>query len=274
MHPEKLLAEIRQHPSYKGQIKHIEKIPPGKPATAAWRCPCTPSWPGTSRSRALPISTATRRRLSMPWRRGRMLWWSPPTASGKTLCYNLPVLNALIQDPAGRALYLFPTKALSRDQLDAVQAFPVPVTAAVYDGDTPDQEKLAIREEAQIVISNPDMLHLGILPNHLKWHSFFSRLRFIVIDELHAYRGVFGTNVAHILRRLRRICSYYGSEPQFILSSATIANPREHAQRLTGVPVTLIDDNGAPQGSAILSSGAHPKTGATSTTWPGSWPCS
>ncbi|MFY9372248.1 MAG: DEAD/DEAH box helicase [bacterium] len=248
MHPEKLLAEIRQHPSYKGQIKHIEKIPPREARYGSLEVPLHPLLARHLQEQGITNLYSHQAAAVNAVAAGENVVVVTPTASGKTLCYNLPVLNALIQDPAGRALYLFPTKALSRDQLDAVQAFPVPVTAAVYDGDTPDQEKLAIREEAQIVISNPDMLHLGILPNHLKWHSFFSRLRFIVIDELHAYRGVFGTNVAHILRRLRRICSYYGSEPQFILSSATIANPREHAQRLTGVPVTLIDDNGAPQG--------------------------
>ena len=155
-----------------------------------------------------------------------------PTASGKTLCYNLPVLIELVADKKSRALYLFPTKALTQDQLTTVDGFGL-VPAAVYDGDTPDTAKAAIREQARVVLTNPDMLHLGILPNHLKWHEFFSQLRFVVIDEIHTYRGVFGTQVAHVIRRLRRLARAHGADPQFILTSATIANPNQPAERLT-----------------------------------------
>lgn len=172
-----------------------------------------------------------------------------PTASGKTMCYNLPVLDHLLKDPGAKALYIFPTKALSQDQLEGIRRFDTGIKVGVYDGDTPDTLKGEMRDAANIVITNPDMMHRGILANHLKWHPFFSNLQYIVIDEIHTYRGVFGTHFAHVLRRLRRICRHYGSNPVFITCSATIANPAEHAAHLIGLPVTLIDKNGAPQGA-------------------------
>ncbi len=175
-----------------------------------------------------------------------------PTASGKTLCYNLPVWNRLLADPQARAFYLFPTKALSEDQLAefsaAVDAMGADIRAFTYDGDTPRDARKAIRERANVVLTNPDMLHAGILPHHTKWAKAFENLRYIVLDELHYYRGVYGSHLANILRRLRRICEFYGSKPQFICSSATIANPRELAERLTGEPFDLVDRNGAPSG--------------------------
>lgn len=164
------------------------------------------------------------------------------------MCYNLPVLDHLIKIKDSTAIYLFPTKSLGRDQLETLLDFGLPIKAGVYDGDTPDGEKLFLRENARIILSNPDMLHRGIMPNHLKWHRFFSDLKYVVIDEMHNYRGVFGTHVAHVLRRLKRICRHYGANPTFILCSATIANPREHAARLTGEQVELITRNGAPKG--------------------------
>ena len=181
-----------------------------------------------------------------------------PTASGKTLCYNLPVLQALLEDSEARALYLFPTKALSQDQQselndivepDADDFLGLPVKIVTYDGDTPDSLRIAARDTGRIVISNPDMLHAGILPNHPKWIKFFSRLKFIVIDEAHAYRGVLGSHVANVLRRLRRIAAFYGSSPRFILCSATIGNPRELGAALIGDnDLVLVDKNGAPRG--------------------------
>ncbi len=174
-----------------------------------------------------------------------------PTASGKTLCYNLPVAQALIDDPEARALYLFPTKALSQDQQaelnELILAGSLPIKAATYDGDTPQSTRKAARDAGRIVISNPDMLHSGVLPNHAKWIKFFAGLRYIVIDEMHAYRGVFGSHVANVLRRLLRIAHHYGSSPRFILCSATIGNPAELAEALTGRPVGLITENGAPR---------------------------
>ncbi|MCL2834565.1 MAG: DEAD/DEAH box helicase [Treponema sp.] len=176
-----------------------------------------------------------------------------PTASGKTLCYNLPVLNALLNDEKARALYLFPTKALSQDQQSELNetitgAEGLNVKAATYDGDTPESLRISIRDTGRIVISNPDMLHAGILPNHPKWIRFFSGLKYIVIDEAHAYRGVLGSHVADVIRRLKRIAAFYGSKPLFILCSATIANPKELAQALIGEDVVLVDKNGAPRG--------------------------
>jgi DEAD/DEAH box helicase domain-containing protein len=172
-----------------------------------------------------------------------------PAASGKTLCYNLPVLDRLLRDPQARALYLFPTKALAQDQLAELRAFMPLITCATYDGDTPSAERAQIRDAARIVLSNPDMLHAGILPQHTRWAGFFSSLRAIVLDEMHVYRGVFGSHVANVLRRLRRVCRFYGGDPQFILASATIANPADLTGKLIEAPVTLIgpDRNGAPQ---------------------------
>jgi DEAD/DEAH box helicase domain-containing protein len=179
-----------------------------------------------------------------------------PTASGKTLCYNLPVLQRLIDDPAARAMYLFPTKALAEDQLHefqaAVDAMGSDIRAFTYDGDTPQDARRAIRERASVVLTNPDMLHSGILPHHTKWAKLFENLRFIVIDELHYYRGVYGSHLANVLRRLMRICEFYGSKPRFICCSATIANPKELAEALTESPFELVDRNGAPSGEKFF----------------------
>ncbi len=179
-----------------------------------------------------------------------------PTASGKTLCYNLPVLNKVLEDPGARALYLFPTKALAEDQLAefqaTVDAMHSDIRAFTYDGDTPQDARRAIRERANVILTNPDMLHSGVLPHHTKWAKCFENLKFVVIDELHYYRGVYGSHLANLLRRLKRICEFYGSKPQFICCSATIANPRELAQALTESPFDLVDRNGAPSGQKYV----------------------
>ena len=197
------------------------------------------------------------------------------TASGKTLCYNLPVLDRLLRDDQARALYLFPTKALAQDQVANLReqidifaetdrrrpmadrsevrggqrsAVGGQIAVATYDGDTPQSARAAIRKSARIAVSNPDMLHAGILPHHTLWADFFRHLQFIVIDEMHAYRGVFGSHVANVLRRLKRVAAFYGASPQFILTSATIANPSELAERLIEEPIVLVDNDGAPKG--------------------------
>ena len=175
-----------------------------------------------------------------------------PTASGKTLCYNLPVLNRLIENPNARALYLFPTKALSQDQVhelkSTIDTLDVKIGTFTFDGDTPASARKAVRSAGHIVVTNPDMLHAGILPHHTIWIRLFENLEYVVIDELHHYRGVFGSHLANVIRRLKRICAFYGSNPKFICCSATIANPKELAEKVIEAPVTLIDNNGAPQG--------------------------
>ena len=238
--------------------------------TAWWRAPARPA-----RVVPLPEHLDARLREALAFRgvtglythqavalqaagRGEHVAVVTPAASGKTLCYNLPVLDALLRDPAARALYIFPTKALAQDQLaelnalcTALPASPFRASpAAIYDGDTPAAQRRAIRQTARIVITNPDMLHLGILPQHTNWGDFLANLRFVVLDEMHTYRGVFGSHVANVLRRLRRLCRFYDSRPQFVCASATIANPQELAEKLLEAPVTLVgeEENGAPMG--------------------------
>jgi DEAD/DEAH box helicase domain-containing protein len=176
-----------------------------------------------------------------------------PTASGKTLCYNLPVLQSILSNPNARALYMFPTKALAQDQKsemnEIIQAAGIDINSYTYDGDTPANIRQKVRAAGHVVITNPDMLHSAILPHHTKWVSLFENLKFVVIDELHTYRGVFGSHVANVIRRLKRICRYYGSNPVFICTSATIANPLELAKNLTEEKMVLIDNNGAPSGT-------------------------
>lgn len=175
-----------------------------------------------------------------------------PTASGKTLCYNLPVLQSIAQDETNRALYLFPTKALAQDQKselnEIIDEMGIDIKSFTYDGDTSPAIRQKVRKAGHIVITNPDMLHSAILPHHTKWVSLFENLKYIVIDELHTYRGVFGSHVANVIRRLKRICRFYGSDPVFICTSATIANPKELGEQLTGKPMRLVEDNGAPSG--------------------------
>ncbi|MCS7055727.1 MAG: DEAD/DEAH box helicase [Thermoflexales bacterium] len=179
-------------------------------------------------------------------------------AGGKSLCFHAPILDALLRDPSARALCLFPTKALAQDQLASLRSMVAACQAPVadhsssivrtYDGDTPQAQRAEIRRDVRVLITNADMLHVGILPHHTRWASFFRQLRYVVVDEMHAYRGIFGSHVANVIRRLKRLCAFYGANPRFILASATIANPREHAERLIESPVTLVDDDGSPHG--------------------------
>ncbi len=187
---------------------------------------------------------------------GRNVVTVTPTASGKTLCYNVPVMDAILKDPSTRALYLFPTKALAQDQLAELHQLAEllgvegggDIGVFTYDGDTPQDARRAIRGRAHVVLSNPDMVHSGILPHHPRWAKLFENLQYVIIDELHAYRGVFGSHLANILRRVHRVCRHYGSNPTFICSSATIANPRDLAEKLVGAPFELVDQSGAPRG--------------------------
>lgn len=186
-------------------------------------------------------------------RAGNSITTITPTASGKSLCYHLPVLQSIIEDPKSRAIYLFPTKALAQDQKsdlnDLIEATGQPINSFTYDGDTEPGIRKKVRTNGNIILTNPDMLHSGILPHHTKWVAMFENLKYIIVDEMHTYKGVFGTHVSHVLRRLRRICEFYGSTPVFICTSATIRNPKELAEKLTDTKHELIENNGAPSGT-------------------------
>ena len=184
-------------------------------------------------------------------RDGAQVMVASEAASGKSLCYQIPLLEAALADPLSRSLYLAPTKALAQDQLRSLRELcgdRIPVRADIFDGDTPVPARGEIKNRAQVVLTNPDMLHLGILPNHRSWSRLFRNLRYVVLDEAHVYRGVFGSHVANVVRRLRRLCARYGNTPQFILCSATIANPAELAEELLGLAVSAVDEDGAPFG--------------------------
>ena len=186
--------------------------------------------------------------------RGEHVMVSTGTASGKTLAFNLPVLNALAADPKLRALYLYPTKALAQDQARSLAAFRMPrLRAAIYDGDTESERRWQIRKWANVILTNPDMLHVGVLPHHDRWGDVLQNLRYVVVDEAHVYRGVFGSHVGNVLRRLRRAARIYGAEPQFLLASATIANPGDQARALLGLDVTVVADDGAPRADRTVA---------------------
>lgn len=253
---ESVLADLLADPSLARTVVHHETIP-ARPASSV----PLPAWLDGRIVRGL----ATRGIDSLyshqaeaveAVRAGEDVVVVTPTASGKTLCYTLPVLQSIAEDPSARALWLFPTKALGQDQVaelsELATAAELAISAATYDGDTPAPIRSAIRTAGQVVVTNPDMLHAAILPHHTKWYQLFEQLRVIVIDELHTYRGVFGGHVANVLRRLLRICAHYGSHPVIVTCSATIANPGELAELLTGRPARVVDRNGAPAGERHL----------------------
>lgn len=198
------------------------------------------------------------------------------TASGKTLCYTVPIVETLLQHPGATALCIYPTKALTQDQLRGLTGFQagepgIQFLAGAYDGDTPQNLRRKLRDRGNVILTNPDMLHQGILPQHARWNRFFSHLRYVVIDEIHAYRGVFGSHLANVLRRLRRLCAHYGSEPVFICCSATIANPREHAEGICGVPMQLVDQDGSPRGPKRFVFWNPPPLTTAASGDPGNW---
>src|SRR6185437_14076910 len=185
--------------------------------------------------------------------RGEHVIVTTGTASGKTLAFNLPVLDALVRDPKSRALYLYPTKALSQDQFRTLSGYRLPgLRAAIYDGDTPVEQRREIRRSANVILSNPDMVHVGVLPHHDRWGDVLANLRYVVVDEAHVYRGVFGSHVANVVRRLRRVARLYGAAPQFLLASATISNPGELASSLLGAPATVIGSDAAPRAERTI----------------------
>jgi DEAD/DEAH box helicase domain-containing protein len=248
-----VLDALRQDPAFMRCVTAWERIPARPTRTASWSNGLDSRLIASVRSQGIEQPYTHQAQAMAATLAGEHVVLSTATASGKTLAYNLPVLNALLNDPAACALYLFPTKALAHDQISNLQSLisnlQSPIALRPYDGDTPSSHRSAIRREARLLVSNPDMLHTGILPHHTRWARFFGNLRYVVLDELHTYRGIFGGHVANVLRRLRRVCRFYGCAPRFICASATIANPRELAERLIEAPVRLVDDDGAPQGA-------------------------
>jgi DEAD/DEAH box helicase domain-containing protein len=245
-------------------VTHLHHVPVRASRTCPW-----PAWvPPELRARL------AERGVARPWRHqveaaelahaGRSVVVATGTASGKSLAYQLPALAGLAADPRACVLYLAPTKALARDQLAAVSALADPsVRPAAYDGDTPQEEREWVRRHSRWIVTNPDMLHRGILPVHQKWSSTLRRVAYVVVDECHAYRGVFGSHVGHVLRRLRRVCRRYGAEPVFLLASATVAEPAAAASRLVGMPVTAVTDDGSPRPGATFALWEPPLTERT-----------
>ncbi len=253
MDVQKFLDEIRHNRNYREQMIYVEDIPAREAQYAELKEPLDPRLMETLRVQGVERLYSHQVSAINAIREGKNVVVVTSTASGKTLCYNIPILEETLRDRTTRVLYLYPTKALAQDQrkklftykeISSVFTF----EGGTYDGDTPTSTRKKLRDSGNLILSNPDMLHSGILPNHTKWSDFFANLKFIVIDEAHAYRGIFGSNVANVMKRLNRICAHYGSSPQFICSSATIGNPKELAEKITGHEMTLIDNDGSPRG--------------------------
>ncbi|MEQ8819776.1 MAG: DEAD/DEAH box helicase [Sumerlaeia bacterium] len=247
-----LVNEFLHHPKFSRGVMHVERLPAKPPQYGAWPANLDPRLRGALAAYGVERPYTHQAATIEHALAGRHTVVVTPTASGKTLCYNVPVVQKILEDPQARALYFFPTKALSHDQYRELYKL---TTAAggdikvfTYDGDTNPHTRRALRSAGQIVMTNPDMLHTGILPHHTNWIKLFENLRYIVIDELHQYRGVFGSQMANVMRRLNRICQFYGSKPTFLCCSATIANPGELAQELTGAPFEVVGESGAPMG--------------------------
>jgi len=247
------LDYLKSKPFYRDQIAHVEHIQPRSARKGELEMPLNQDLKRCLSDRHfLPLYTHQAEAVNQV-RLGKNVMVVTSSASGKTLCYNIPVTESLLSEKSRRALYLFPTKALAQDQLRTLREDFCPdlfnyTDFATFDGDTPQAERADIRKSTRIVLSNPDMLHVGILPNHQQWSRFFRSLKFVVVDEAHVYRGVFGSHLAGVLRRLRRVCHLYGSSPQFILASATITNPDELASALTGLTFEVVNNDGAPHG--------------------------
>ncbi|MDT8305450.1 MAG: DEAD/DEAH box helicase, partial [Anaerolineae bacterium] len=249
-----VLDQLRRNKEFISQVMAWERIPARSPRLAEPAVTLSPELRQAMASHGISTLYSHQAAAIDAALRGDNVVIATGTASGKTLAYNVPVIETLLAEPQAQALYIFPTKALAHDQVAEaaalINAGGFPIAVNTYDGDTPRGQRRQARTATGIVITNPDMLHAGILPYHTSWRQLFANLRLVVVDEIHTYRGVFGSHVANVMRRLRRLCHFYGSEPRFICSSATIANPKEHAERLVEVPFTLIDEesNGAPQG--------------------------
>jgi DEAD/DEAH box helicase domain-containing protein len=247
------IHHLTAQPGYRDQVSHIEHIASRQAVNGELERPLAKFLQGCLDDNGLlPLYSHQAAAVNLA-RRGLNVMVATSSASGKTLCYNIPVMEALLTEKSARALYLFPTKALAQDQLRTLRSqfspdLLKPEECDTFDGDTPSAERAEIKKSARILITNPDMLHIGILPNHQSWSRLLRRLRYVVVDEAHLYRGVFGSHVALVLRRLRRLCEVYGASPQFICCSATIANPGEHAEKLVGLPFQVVDNDGSPHG--------------------------
>jgi DEAD/DEAH box helicase domain-containing protein len=251
-----LLSTLQSREDLKDRIKHIEKIPAQRARVEAWPKTLSPDLVQVLEKAGFDAAYTHQAQAISALQAGKNVAVTTPTASGKTLCFNLPVMQSILENPQARALYLYPMKALAQDQLKTLQewggrlkAVKLPgFSAEIYDGDTPTGVRTKIRKNPpNIILTNTDMLHLGILAFHDGWAEFFKNLKYVVVDEAHSYRGIFGSHVAHVLRRLRRICRYYGSDPQFVLCSATLGNPEEFLGGLTGLEFEIVSETGAPQ---------------------------
>jgi len=247
------IDRIRGNDFFEQQTSHIEVIPAREARFADLQDGLHPSVEAALNAQGIERLYTHQAEAIEHVRGGRNVVIVTGTASGKTLCYNIPVVETLLDDPMATALYMYPTKALAQDQLRGLGKLETDemsewFLAGTYDGDTPSNLRRRLRDGGNVILTNPDMLHQGILPHHARWNRFFTHLRYVVIDEVHAYRGVFGSHLANVMRRIHRICRHYGADPQFVCCSATIGNPREHAQRVTGVEMELVDDDGAPRG--------------------------
>src|SRR5947209_17371736 len=230
------------------EVAHVESIPAAQARTTPLPAELQPAVRAALAARGLDTLYVHQRTVWDAAAAGQHVVVTTGTASGKSLAFNLPVLDALAREPKFRALYLYPTKALAQDQARALTELKSPnVRAAIYDGDTPLEQRSQIRRWANVILTNPDMLHIGVLPHHDRWGDVLHNLRYVIVDEAHVYRGVFGSHVGNVLRRLRRLAGVYGAEPQFVLASATIANPGELAHALLGLDVTVIGEEAAPR---------------------------
>ena len=248
------LSSLSTQPAYQGQTAHVEVLPE-RPAVFGDLPPGAIDPIVTTALQDLGISQLYSHQADAvnAVLGGENVIIVTGTASGKTLCYTIPVVNSILKDALSTALFIYPTKALAQDQLRSLNKYgevsrDIRFLAGAYDGDTPANERRKLRDKGSVILTNPDMLHQGILPQHSRWNRFFANLQYVVLDEVHSYRGVFGSHLANVLRRLRRVCAHYGSSPQFICCSATIANPREHAEAITQVPMRLVDNDGSPRG--------------------------
>jgi DEAD/DEAH box helicase domain-containing protein len=256
------LTSLRDDPRYFDRVRHLEVLPALAARVASTKDPLHEEVLARLRARGISDLFVHQAEAIDRLRGGESLVVATGTASGKSLCYQVPIVESIVRAEPATAMLLFPTKALAQDQLRSLRSWLVPgMKAVTYDGDTPDPDRAWARKHANVVLTNPEMLHVGILPAHLRWATFFMRLQFVVVDELHALRGIFGSHVAHLLRRLERVCAHYGSTPTFCFSSATIGNPGELAEALCGRDVVEISDDGSPRAERHIALWERPLVG-------------